>query len=81
MNKKETDEIRKSINDCKMKLYTIMPHLSENKPVLNKRFNELLIEKAVLRDKLLKKEAPFFVKLAKKIKPSLKKELICDYFK
>lgn len=80
MNKKNSDELKKSINMCRMQLNAILPHLSDNKPVLNKKFNQILIEKAILREKLLKKELPFFVKLAKKIKPCLKKEFICDYF-
>ena len=82
MNKKDADKIKNSINTCKMKLRTILPHLGDNKPALNESFNKILIEKAILRDKLLHKELPFFVKLAKKLAPApLKKELICDYFK
>ena len=57
-----------------------MPYLNDNKPALNESFNRLLIEKAVLRDKLLHKELPFFTRLAKKITPKSNKELICDFF-
>lgn len=81
MKKKETDEIKNSINMCKMKLRTILPYLGDNKPALNKKFNQILIEKAVLRDRLIHKETPFFVKLAKKINHNGRQKLICDYFK
>ena len=60
MKNKRDDEIRESINVCKMKLHTIMPHLSDEKPALNETFNRLLIEKAVLRDKLMKKSCDYF---------------------
>ncbi len=81
MNKNKRDEIKESLQTCKLKLHTIMPHLSEEKITLNETFNKLLIEKAILRDKLMKKNASSFIsKLIKKITPN-KKELICDYFK
>lgn len=79
MSKKETDDLKISICTCNMKLRTILPYLNENKPALNKKFNQILIEKAILRDKLKKKETPFFVKLARKINNNEKR--ICDYFK
>lgn len=84
MNKKETDKLRQSLNMYKVKIQNIIPYLGENKPVLNQTFNQLLIEKAVLRDKLLKQDPPFFIKLAEKLKLNSfhsKKTLICDYFK
>ncbi len=81
MKKKETDELKNSINMCKMKLRTIIPYLNDNKPALNRKFNQILIEKAVLRDKLINKETPLFVKLARKIHANTKQKLICDYFK
>ncbi len=64
---------------CKLRLETIKPHLTEEKYMLNESFNKLLIEKAILRDKLMHKEPSFLAKLIKKT--SNKKELICDYFK
>ncbi|MCD7779795.1 MAG: hypothetical protein LUH05_03905 [Candidatus Gastranaerophilales bacterium] len=79
MNKKQADEIKNSIMKCKLKLQTIQPHLNGNKPVLNENFNKILIEKAILRDKLIHKEVSFINKIAKKLNG--KKELICDYFK
>lgn len=80
MKKSEKDKIRNSIRMCKLRLETIKPHLTEEKQALNESFNKLLIEKAILRDKLLKKELSLFGKILKKIN-SGKKELICDYFK
>lgn len=81
MNRKQKEEIKNSIRMCKLRLQTIQPHLTDEKPVLNESFNKLLIEKAILRDKLMHKEPSFLSKLAKKIKTNNKKELICDYFK
>lgn len=81
MNRKQSKEIRNSIRMCKLRLQTILPHLTDEKPVLNESFNKLLIEKAILRDKLMHKEPSFLSKLAKKIRANGKKELICDYFK
>ena len=79
MNRKKTEEIKESIKTCKMRLLTIKPNLSDEKTALNETFNKLLIEKAVLRDKLMHKDSSFLSKIMKKIKSS-KKELICDYF-
>ncbi len=79
MNRKKSEEIKNEIEMCKMRLRTIKPHLTEEKTALNESFNKLLIEKAILRDKLLYKSPSFLSKIMKKIKPS-KKELICDYF-
>lgn len=79
MNKKNIEEIKNSIEMCKMRLRTIKPHLTEEKTALNESFNRLLIEKAILRDKLQYKHPCFLTKILKKIKPA-KKELICDYF-
>lgn len=79
MKKQTKEEIRQSIEMCKMRLKTIHPHLTEDKIALNESFNKLLIEKAVLRDKLLHKKPSFLNKLMKKVKPA-EKVLICDYF-
>lgn len=79
MNRKKAQEIKDAIQSCKMKLLTIKPHLTDEKTALNESFNKLLIEKAILRDKLMKKDVSFLNKLIKKVKPA-KKELICDYF-
>lgn len=79
MRKQEAENIKQSIEMCKMRLKTIQPHLTEGKTALNESFNKLLIEKAVLRDKLLYKNPSFLCKMIKKLKPS-KKNLICDYF-
>lgn len=79
MNKKKAEEIKEAIQTCKMRLLTIKPHLSDDKTALNESFNKLLIEKAILRDKLMKKNSSFLSKLIKKIK-SEPKQLICDYF-
>jgi hypothetical protein len=64
-----------------MKLRTIEPHLQGDKPILNENYNKILIEKAVLRDKLMHKEPSFLKNLALKIKNYNRRELICDYFK
>lgn len=80
MKRKKIEEIKESIQMCKMRLRTIQPHLTEEKTALNESFNKLLIEKAVLRDKLLYKNPSFLSKIIKSVKPR-KKELICDYFK
>ena len=80
MNKKQVEEIRESINMCKMRLKTIQPHLTPEKTALNESFNKLLIEKAILRDRLMHKSPSLFKNLIKKV-TSHKKELICDYFK
>ncbi len=79
MKRTKEEEIKESIRMCKLRLNTIKPHLSDDKPVLNESFNKLLIEKAILRDKLMHKEPSFLSKLIKKVK-SNHKELICDYF-
>ena len=81
MNKRQQDEIKSSIRMCKLRLQTIQPHLTDEKFTLNESFNRLLIEKAVLRDKLMHKEPSFLSKLARKVRTYNKKELICDYFK
>ena len=81
MNNQEREEIKNSIQACKMKLQTIMPHLADDKPMLNETFNKLLIEKAVLRDKLQNENTSFLGRLLKKVQRSNKRELICDYFK
>lgn len=81
MNAKQKEDIRNSIQMCKMRLRTIQPHLTDEKTTLNETFNKLLIEKAVLRDKLMHKEQSFFSRIAKKVRTAGKKELICDYFK
>lgn len=80
MNKKQIEDIQDSINMCKMRLKTIQPHLTPEKTALNESFNKLLIEKAILRDRLKQKNKSIFSSLLKKVKPQ-KKELICDYFK
>lgn len=81
MNKRQQEEIKSSIRMCKLRLQTIQPHLTDEKLALNESFNRLLIEKAVLRDKLLHKEPSFLSRLARKVRTYNKKELICDYFK
>ena len=81
MNKRQQEEIKSSIRMCKLRLQTIQPHLTDDKAILNESFNRLLIEKAVLRDKLLHKEPSFLSKLARKVRTYNHKELICDYFK
>ena len=80
MNKKQAEDIKDAINMCKMRLKTIQPHLTPEKTTLNETFNKLLIEKAILRDKLLNKSPSFLSRLARKVNFG-KKELICDYFK
>ncbi len=80
MNKKQSQELKNSIRICQMKLETIRPHLKGEKPILNESYNQILIKKAIMRDKIYKKEQSFFVKLIKKL-TNQKKELICDYFK
>ena len=81
MNRKKEKEIKNSIRMCKLRLQTIQPQKKKKKTILNESFNILLIEKAILRDKLLHKEPSFLSKLARKIRTYNKKELICDYFK
>ena len=39
MNKRQTEDIKDSINMCKMRLKTILPHLTPEKTVLNETFN------------------------------------------
>lgn len=80
MKKKEAAELKSSIEECKVKLRAIIPYLGDNKPILNEKFNKILIEKAVLRQELIQKRKPFFAKLAEKIIQKPDKELICDYF-
>ncbi|MBQ4078635.1 hypothetical protein IJD15_05590 [bacterium] len=80
MNKKQIEDIQDSINMCKMRLKTIQPHLTPEKTALNESFNKLLIEKAILRDRLMQKSPSLFRNLIKRVAPH-KKELICDYFK
>ena len=80
MNKKQIEDIQDSINMCKMRLKTIQPHLTPEKTALNESFNKLIIEKAILRDRLMHKSPSLFKNLIKKV-TSHKKELICDYFK
>ncbi len=80
MNNKQKQELKNSIRMCRLRLETIKPHLTEEKYALNESFNKLLIEKAVLRDKLVRKEPSLISKIAKKLHGN-KHELICDYFK
>ncbi|MBQ9245242.1 hypothetical protein IJ182_03135 [bacterium] len=80
MNRKQKENIKNSIRMCKLRLQTIKPHLTEEKYALNESFNKLLIEKAILRDKLMRKEPSFVEKITRKFR-SNKHELICDYFK
>ncbi len=80
MNRKQAQELKNSIRICQMKLETIRPHLKGEKPLLNESYNQILIQKAIMRDKFLHKEPSFFAKLIKKVS-NPKKELICDYFK
>ncbi len=80
MNKKQVKDIKDSIRICNMKLNTILPHLTDDKKILNENYNQILIEKAVLRDKLMYKSPSFIEKILKKVN-GRKKELICDYFK
>ena len=83
MSKQETAKIRQALNMCKIKIKTILPYLGENKPILNQTYNKLLIDKAVLNDKLRKINPPFFIRLINKLKINTnmpKKRLICDYF-
>ncbi len=80
MDKKRARELRNSIEMCKMRLNTIMPHLTKEKTALNESFNKLLIEKAILKDELKQKTDSFLIRMLKKINHR-KKELICDYFK
>ncbi len=79
MNKKQKEEIKNSIDMCMNRLRTIHPHLSEEKTLLNESFNKLLIEKAILKQKLHPKKMSVISKILKKIGAS-KRELICDYF-
>lgn len=79
MNKTQEQEIKNTINMYKMRLKTIQPHLTPEKVSLNETFNKLLIEKAILRNKLVHKEPTFLQKLAKKVRGN-RRELICDYF-
>ena len=72
MNKKQIEDIKESINMCKMRLKTIQPHLSPEKIALNESFNRLLIEKAILRDKLMHEKTPLFANLIKKVTPRKK---------
>ncbi len=80
MNKKQARELKNSIRICQMKLETIRPHLKGEKPILNESYNQILIQKAIMRDKLMRKEPSFWDKLIRKVS-NPKKELICDYFK
>ena len=79
MNKHKIEDIKAEINICNMRLKTIMPHLTQDKVALNESFNRLLIQKAVLKDKLTYKSPSFIQKISKKF--SNNRELICDYFK
>ena len=79
MNKQKIEDIKSEINMCNMRLKTIMPHLTAEKTALNESFNKLLIQKAILRDKLAHKSPSFLEKITKKFRN--KHELICDYFK
>jgi len=80
MNKRESDKIKLAIQMCEVKIQKLAPYIKDNKPALNQEYNRLLIEKAVLKDKLKNKKVPLFEKLARKIFKR-EKTLICDYFK
>ncbi len=79
MNNKTKEELKDALRRCKLKLNTLKPHLKEDKTFLNESYNKLLIEKAILKEKIMHKEPSFLMKLVKKIQHN-KKELICDYF-
>ena len=80
MNKKDSDKIKNAIDMCRIRMQAFSPYLNEDKPLLNEKYNKLLIEKAVLRDKLVRSKKPFLVKLAEKIRYKAKRGLISDYF-
>ena len=81
MKKREADRIRNLIRMCEVKLHRLEPYLNGEKPALNEAYNKILIEKAVLRDKLQQKELHFLAKFADRLIPKMEKNLICDYFK
>ena len=39
MKKKEAEELKSSIEECRVKLRAIIPYLRDNKPILNEKFN------------------------------------------
>lgn len=79
MNNSEAQKIRGSVKMCEIKLERIRPLLKGNKPLLNAAYNRILIDKAVLCDKLKRKNRLGFIEKVKKLF-NRKKELICDWF-
>lgn len=79
MKKNDIDNIKESIMMCKIRLRNLQPYI-KNSEKISQSYNKVLVEKAILRDKVLHKEPTFLQKLARKIAPK-KQKLICDYFK
>ncbi len=78
MKQNEIDNIKHSMVFCQMRLKNLKPHI-ESSTSLNEIYNKVLIEKAVLREKLKQENTSVFEKLLNKFFRKKNKK-ICDYF-
>jgi len=79
MKKEDLNTIKESIMMCKIRLRNMQPYIKTSEKI-SQTYNKVLVEKAVLREKVLHKEPTLMQKLTRKFAPK-KKKLICDYFK
>ena len=79
MKKEDLNTIKESIMMCKIRLRNMQPYIKTSEKI-SQTYNKVLVEKAILREKVLHKEPTFMQKLTRKFTPR-KKKLICDYFK
>lgn len=79
MNEKENRKrLKQTMALLKIKIENLKPHIEESDR-LNKTYNQLLIEKAIIKDELDRTKPNFLDKFKKLFKPRNKK-LISDYF-
>ena len=71
-------ELQKEIDLCKIKLANLQNRLDESEEA-NTVYNRLLVEKAVLEDRLKKKPERLFKKI-KELFATNKEKRICDFF-
>lgn len=79
MNKKDVDELKKTIREKEIQLAKLKAHVDKS-TICSDLYNKVVLEKAILNKELQDIEGNTLVKKIKKIIPR-KKTLICDYFK
>ncbi len=79
MNKKEVDDLKKSIQEKEVQLAKLKVHVDKSS-ICSDLYNKVVLEKAILKKELQDVENNTLTSKIKKIIPR-KKTLICDYFK